>query len=282
MGKTMTDTTSAPGAESPTTPTTETTAAPAETTQSADVTSVSPQAETPAGSPEQQPVKEGVPEKEPSPAEAARKQRNQERWQRMKQETNDARRREQFYLSEIERLKGQSPDYSKITDPDEVLAHKTADVIRRGQIEDHTQRAQAEAETRGRAVQEAWGAIAEDMRAKVPDFDQVVMAPSTSVHQRAVPFIVESEKGGEIAYWLGKNPDAARELYAKFETAPAQAFIELGRIEARLSAPQAKQVSTAPKPAPALNGGANPLQFDVHKASVADVAAQLRKAGIIR
>lgn len=256
-------------------------AAPAETVQtSAEPLNRSPQASEPAGTEQQANPDEGK-DKQPTPAELARKERNKQRWQTMKQEIADSRRREQFLLGEVERLSKQQSDFSKLTDPDEVQAAKTANIFRQTQVEDHQSRARHEAMQRQGAVREAWSAMADDMRTKAPDFDQVFNA-NTPVHQHAVPFIVESEKGGEIAYWLGKNPDVARDLYSKFETAPAQALIELGRIEARLSAPPPKQVSTAPKPAPTLNGGVNPVVFDAHTASVDDVAAHLRKAGIIR
>lgn len=270
-------TTSAPAAD---TPETTTPAAPAEKVQGADI-SVTPQGAEPAGSDSEQRQQVTKPEDpEQKSADERRRQRNKERWDRMRQEANDARRRENFYLSEIERLK-QQPDLSKITDPDEALAARTAQHLRQGQVQDHEAHAQAARSASQVAVREAWTAMADDMRAKAPDFDQV-FNERTPVHQRAVPFIVESEKGGEIAYWLGKNPDAARDLANKFETNPAQALIELGRIEARVSAPVAKQVSTAPKPATPLNGGVNPLAFDAQKASVEDTAAMLRKAGLIR
>lgn len=276
-------TTSAAGAVSPET-TTISPATPAATAPSAD-TAVTPQTETPAGQDvEQQTAPKDETEaleKKPTPAEDARKQRNRERWQQMKQAALDSQRRERFYLSEIERLAKQQPDYSKVTDPNELLIEKTADRLRQSQIEEHRVHGQAAQAAHQQAVSEAWNAIADDMRARVPDFDQVV-TDRTPIHTRAAPFIVDSEKGGEIAYWLGKNHDAAADLYRKFETNPAQAYIELGRIEARLSAPAPKQVSTAPKPAPVLSGGVNPQGFDIAKAGVSDVAAELKKLGLIR
>jgi hypothetical protein len=274
----MNDTTSAPVAANPDTTTP---AAPAETVQSAEQTTVSPQASEPAGKDEQRANPEEGKDKEPSQAEIARKERNKQRWQSMKQEIADSRRREQFLLGEVERLSRQQPDFSKITDPDEVLAAKTANHFRQSQVEEHQSRARHEAQQRDIAVREAWSAMADDMRTKAPDFDQVFNA-NTPVHRHAVSFIVESEKGGEIAYWLGKNPDVARDLYSKFETAPAQALLELGRIEARLSAPPPKQISNAPKPAPVLSGGVNPVSFDSKTASVAEMAAHLKAAGLIR
>jgi hypothetical protein len=94
--------------------------------------------------------------------------------------------------------------------------------------------------------------------------------------------IVESEHGGDIAYYLGRNPDVARDLYRKFNVNPAQALIELGRIEARVTAAPAKKTSTAPNPPPILAGGSNPLAFDADRASTEDVADRLRKSGLIR
>jgi hypothetical protein len=278
MEKVMTDTTPAPAAA---TPETTATAAPAETVQSAEQVKVPQQASEPAGKDEQQANPES--EKEQADAKEKRKAYSQERWRAKNKEIADSRRREQFLLGEVERLtrQQQQTDYSKITDPDEVLAAKTANHFRQTQVDEHKSRLQHEAQQRQTAVRDAWTAMADDMRTKAPDFDQV-FNQNIPVHQHAVPFIVESEKGGEIAYWLGKNPDVARDLYSKFETAPAQALIELGRIEARLSAPPPKQISTAPKPAPVLSGGVNPVVFDAHTASVADVAAHLKKAGVIR
>lgn len=275
----MIETTPAPGAASPETTTTSVT--PAETAPSAE--QVSPLAETPAGLEQQQEAAkpEGDAEKKPTPAEEARKQRNRERWNNMRQERDNFQRRENFHLTEIERLQRQVADLSQITDPDEKLAEMTAQRLRSSQIEDHKSQGRAAQEERARATLEAWNSIADDMRQKFPDFDQA-FTQNTPVHQRAVPFLVDSEKGGDIAYWLGKNPEAAADLYRKFESAPAQAFVELGRIEAKLSAPTPKHVSTAPKPAPVLNGGVSPLAFDINRASVEDVAAQLRKSGFIR
>lgn len=261
--------------------TTTTPAAPAETVQQSAETTT-PQASEPAGTDEQtKAATEQSPEKEPT-AEDRRRERNRERWRQMNQTRDDALRRAAAAEAELNRIKsGQQPDFSQYTDPEEKLAARTAHLVRQNMAGDHESQARLARQDAERAMHEAWNVAKEEARARLPDFDQIV-TDRTPIHQRAAPFIVESEKGAEIAYWLGKNPETARDLYSKFDTNPAQALIELGRIEARLSAPPPKSVSTAPKPAPALNGGVSPLAFDVHTASVDDVAARLRKAGIIR
>lgn len=219
--------------------------------------------------------------KEPTPSELARKERNRQRWQQMKQERQEALQRASWAEAELARIKNSRLNLADVTDPDEALALRTAQRVREMSAGDQEARAAQERARADQALVEAWNATKDDMRARVPDFDQVV-TDQTPIHKHAAPFIVESDVGGEIAYWLGKNPDAARNLYQQFETNPAQALVELGRIEARVSAPALKAVTKAPKPAPTLSGVASPPSFDVGSASVSDVATELRKAGIIR
>lgn len=220
-------------------------------------------------------------EKEPTPGELARKERNRQRWQQMKQERQDALQRAAMAEAELARIRNYRPDLSQVQDPDEALALRTAQRVREMGAQDHEARAEMERARAEQAMFEQWAAIKDEARDKMPDFDQVV-TDQTPIHRFAAPFLVESEKGGEIAYWLGKNPDAARDLYRKFETAPAQALVELGRIEARVSSATPKTQTKAPKPAPTLGGMASPPGFDQFSASVSDFAAELKKAGVIR
>jgi hypothetical protein len=256
---------------------------------STETTTTTPQPEKAAG-PEQQndpaPSQDGEPEKELTQGELNKRERNRVRWRNMKESAAASQRRAEVAEAELERLRSaKEPDWSQYTDPNEELAERTAHKVRQGFVqsvaEDHKARAAAEHAQAEVARQEAWRSTVDDMRSRIPDYDQVV-TPQTPIHARAAPFIVDSERGGEIAYWLGKNPQAAADLFDKFESSPAQALMELGRIEARLSTLKAKTASTAPKPAPVLSGGQNPLGFDPQKGSVDDMAAQLRKAGIIR
>lgn len=272
------------------------TAASQVTAQNAEQTA--PQAETPAGSPlaetpagqteEQTAASDENPSQEDQPKtwKEKRQERNRSRWQEYKQAKEVLPARLESLEREVSRLRSAAPpDFSKITDYNEELAERTAWKVQERQAADAEARLGSEREIaaneRAQKMFSAWDEAKQEARERIPDFDTVV-TDKTPIHHRAAPFIVESEKGAEIAYWLGKNVKAAQDLHQKFESAPAQALIELGRIEARLSAPNVKTVSTAPKPAPTLNGGANPLQFDATRASVDDMAAQLRKAGIIR
>ena len=206
-------------------------------------------------------------EKELSPSEQRRKERNRERWQRMREASEEAAR----LRAELARWKPEPVDYSRVEDPDEALAMRTAAKVRESLAGDVEARASHAEQMAQRALAENVEAIYQDGRERMPDFDTVV-TDRTPVHANAVPFIAESERGSEVLYHLGKNPQVALDLYRKFDANPAQALIELGRIEARLSVPAPKTVSKAPRPVPAISGGSSPPAFDATQASVADMA----------
>lgn len=264
-----------------------------------DVQTTTPQAETPAGQQPQAKEPAGAQDQtasdqtdqsqdddKPKTWKEKRQERNRQRWQEYKEAKAVIPQRLAMLEGEVARLRQTSPpDFSQIVDPTEELAERTAWKVRQSQAEDTEKRLTQERERAAledqQRMKDAWSEAVEDARDRMPDFDQVV-TKDTPIHARAAPYIVESDLGAEIAYWLGKNPNEARALFNKFESAPNQALIELGRIEARLSAPEPQRVSTAPRPAQTLSGGANPLAFDPGRASTDDMAAQLRKAGIIR
>lgn len=250
-----------------------------------------PQAEAPAGAQDQTAKDQSndqLPDGEDQPKtwKEKRAERNRARWQEYKEAKAIMPARLAALENEVARLRGaQAPDFSQIQDPTEELAERTAWKVRQQNATEAEARLARERESTAIEHQQrmnaAWTEAVDEARERMPDFDQVVN-DKTPIHARAAPFIVESDKGAEIAYWLGKNPTEARALYQKFESAPNQALMELGRIEARLSAPEPKRVSTAPRPPQTLSGGANPLSFDPGRASADDMAAQLRKAGVIR
>lgn len=90
------------------------------------------------------------------------------------------------------------------------------------------------------------------MRAKYPDYDQV-LRPIIGVANQ-IPVLVQYTKefGGEMLYHLGKNP-AVLEGLMKMQ--PFAAGQELLRIQAALSAPLTKAVTQAPEPMKPVNTG---------------------------
>lgn len=254
-----------------------------EVTASSQEQSVSPQETEGTSSSEIPAGQESVASKETekksddlSEGQQRRKERNQQRWQEMKRASERVRALE----SELQLYRPPNVDYSQITDPDEVIAERTASKLMERQAQAKAGELRSAQQAQAAVLHDAVEGMLQDGRERMPDFDQVFNS-ATPIHSRAVPFIVESDKGAEIAYYLGKNPAVAQQLSSMFDAAPARALVELGRIEARLSAPPSKTPTKAPAPAPVLNGGRNPLQFDANRASVDDMASYLKKAGII-
>jgi hypothetical protein len=128
---------------------------------------------------------------------------------------------------------------------------------------------QAEREVRGRATQQEQQALArrreaaeahqervEEFREKAKDFDAVLKGASDLKASPVVEdLILESDKSAHLVYYLAKNPDRLNALNGMSER---QAAREIGRIESRLSLPQPKTQTKAPKPVTPPKGGATP------------------------
>lgn len=95
----------------------------------------------------------------------------------------------------------------------------------------------------------------------------------------AADLIAESDKGAEIAYWLGKNPHEATRIN---HLPPHMQGAEIARIEARLSTVSTRKTSNAPTPPPVLNGQTAPGVKDPSSMSMAEYAkwreAQMKAA----
>lgn len=80
---------------------------------------------------------------------------------------------------------------------------------------------------------------------KYEDFDDVVMSSDLPISPGMAEVIAESDIGGELAYYLGKNRAEAARIAAM---SPLAAAKELGRIESKLGNAAPANVSNAPKP----------------------------------
>jgi hypothetical protein len=105
-------------------------------------------------------------------------------------------------------------------------------------------------EMAARASQDACAEATADFRQKVPDFDQVAHNPNLTVTPAMADAIRESNRGAEIAYFLGKNPAEAAQISALLPLSQATA---IARLETRLGA-TAPSVSHAPQPIGTLSG----------------------------
>ena len=91
-----------------------------------------------------------------------------------------------------------------------------------------------------------------EARARYADYDQV--SERAFIPREFAPMILECDSPHDVVYYLGKNPDEGRRLSAMNPVAAAR---ELGKIEARLSAPRPKTTTSAPDPISPVRGTAS-------------------------
>lgn len=106
------------------------------------------------------------------------------------------------------------------------------------------QRAQAEMQERAQA-QLNKGAE------KYADFYEVVTDPSLPITGTMAAAMAEAENGADVAYFLGTNPKEAQRIAS---LSPTRQAIEIGKIEAKLSAQPEPVATKAPPPIKPLSG----------------------------
>lgn len=116
---------------------------------------------------------------------------------------------------------------------------------------------------------------AAELRKTNPDYDELIQNEDLNITPRMATAISLSESGPKLALYLAKNPGEADRIASLH---PDLAGVELGRLEARISAPTAKIASTAPAP---TRPGSTTRQIvsDFEKMSQGDFEKQMKKAG---
>lgn len=100
----------------------------------------------------------------------------------------------------------------------------------------------------------------DEVRGKLPDFDAVLAsAKDRAIKPHVESLVVESEKGGLLAYYLAKNPGELEKLNGMSERAAAKA---VGALEHRLTLAKPKTATSAPAPAKPVTGAAAPSSPD--------------------
>lgn len=121
-------------------------------------------------------------------------------------------------------------------------------------------------EDRLRTQQSTFATRAESFAKGHPDFQTTISNPAlTFLNGEFLGVIMESEKGPELAYHIGKSPELVAKLTRM--TVP-QRLAALGRIEADLSRPPpAPKPSGAPPPPTPISSGASGGGVDLEKLS---------------
>jgi hypothetical protein len=106
-------------------------------------------------------------------------------------------------------------------------------------------------QTQEEVLNKRWSAAVADVKARLPDYDQVTNS-DIQISGAMAHAMREASNGPEIAYHLGKNPDEAARIAA---LPPVQALMEVGRISAQLAGQAKKPVSRTAAPISTVSGG---------------------------
>lgn len=125
------------------------------------------------------------------------------------------------------------------------------------------QTAEAKTKSDKEAVQRTHFAREQKFRESHDDFDAVMNNPALAISESMVEAAFRSEKGPELLYYLGNNPEESARIANMH---PYQAAMEMGRLEAALSQPTRNQTG-APEPIETVSGGGNTASVDPDKMS---------------
>lgn len=153
---------------------------------------------------------------------------------------------------------------------------------REDEIKDSQERSTAAQADVQQASEDAFRVSVEDLAERVPDFEKKLVASKFVPSPLLGEEILNSEQGAEVLYHLIRNPSEADAITAL--KSPGAVAKAVGRIEGRLSAPPPpKRVSQAPAPvgSVAKGQGSAPV-FNAHKASAAEIKAELQRGKVIR
>lgn len=239
-----------------------------------------------------------TPEGEEAEKSEAAKRREREKAHKanLRKEAEEAKaaadRAEQRRLKIIDAGKNEKPPVeSEFSDYAEFVAAKAVWTAEQRTTQRQAQELQAEAdEARKQAeiieaaerqlVNQSWSERVREATSRYTDFEQVALAPDVPITPQIAEMLKHSDRGPDLAYWLGMNKAAAAELAALSKTSPMQVAWHLGRLEASLTAPAPRTTSQAPAPIAPVRGTSQPV-YNPDKMSMSDYIAA-RKAGKIK
>lgn len=227
---------------------------------------------------------------------AKRREREKAHKERLRKEADEAKaaaeRADQRRLKIIEAGKSEKPPAeSDFTDYADYVAAKAVHAAERRTEQRQADALEAEAsEARQKAqhieaaeqqiVNQAWSERITEAKSRYTDFEQVALAPDVPITPAIADMLKQSDKGPDMAYWLGMNKAAAAELATLSKTQPMQAAYHLGRLEASLSAPAPRTSPTTPEPIAPVRGNAraslNPDNMSMDEYAAARRAGKLK------
>ena len=195
-------------------------------------------------------------------------------------QAKEAERRAESLAQEVERLKAAPPAQQALTEP-EPDVNDTAkypagefdpkymrDLGRHvARQEFAAERQRIEQEGRQREAQQVRAAFEAKLTEKDEGAFRLLNDPSLPATEAMAEVVFTSDKGVQIADWLGRNPSECARIAA---LSPIRQAHELGKLEARLTAPP--PVSKAPAPIPTVGTRAH-AAFNPETATQAEYEA---------
>lgn len=182
-------------------------------------------------------------------------------------ERDDLRRQIEELRSQIQRpapkQEDPAPKRESFEDYEAFVAaqveHKARAIAREELANAERSRQQREEAQKRVAAEKAFAKRMEEARAEIDDFDDALQNLDVSFPDGFMDAIKESDLGPKVAYYLATHRDDADRIAGMSKTG---AIREVGRLEAKLSAP-AKQTN-APAPLKPVSGSSAAPKYDPH------------------
>lgn len=208
------------------------------------------------------------------PDEGKQKARTREFIERLKTEKREADKRAKEAEAELARLKAEKPKREDFEDDDDYQDARylyREEQARRKTVETEAERARSEAE---RVRIAAWRQRVDEVKAEIPDLEQVITNPHVPITRQVAELLMESDYGPQVAYKLARNPSLAAEIAEMSERDAARA---IGRLEADAS-PKPRKISSAPPPVETVTTRGAAQGFDPARATPDELAKMFRQS----
>lgn len=206
---------------------------------------------------------------EDSGAEPKKKSKVQERIDELTAKRREAEREAQYWREQAEKsikpekanvdvepVKPKFDDFSDIDEYEAAVEKYASDkaAYQESQVIKRQTELQKQFEEQQRAA--TFAAKSAEFAARHPDFYAAVQNPNLTISNEMAEAIRSSDRGPELAYHLGKNPELAEQIAAL----PASLqYMTLGKLEASLTAPTPPAVPMTKAPAPVKPIGSKAL-----------------------
>lgn len=147
---------------------------------------------------------------------------------------------------------------------------------------------QRQQQEQANALTSAFAERQEAFMKATPDYEEVVGAADIEMPPATMQYLVESEVGPQLGYYLAQNPEEISRLR---KLSPSRQLAELGKLEIKVEKPAApvkadagaaKEISKAPAPIAPLKGETTPVQKDPSQMSVSELREFRRQEALAK